>query len=139
MPWDKAIQPILDAKCASCHNGDATKACNPSYTVTDMTSGTSQTFIFDLRGQKLNVTVGEKMTGDYTASYMSLMGLGEILGDDVVQDHRDAARLRERGRGRDQQAHDRAPESAAALPARHNTRLVPASWRSTRWTSAGPS
>ena len=50
-----------------------------------MTSGTSQTFTFDLRGQKLNVTVGEKMTGDFTASYLSLMGLGEILGDDVVQ------------------------------------------------------
>jgi hypothetical protein len=85
VPWDLAIQPILDAKCASCHNGDASKSYNPSYTVTDMTSGTAQTFVFDLRGQKLNVTVGEKMTGDFTASYLSLMGLGEILGDDVVQ------------------------------------------------------
>jgi hypothetical protein len=85
VPWDLAIQPILDAKCATCHNGDATQPYNPSYTVTDMTSGTSQTFVFDLRGQKLNVTVGEKMTGDFTASYLSLMGLGEILGDDVVK------------------------------------------------------
>ena len=25
------------------------------------------------------------MTGDFTASYISLMGLGEILGEDVVQ------------------------------------------------------
>jgi hydrazine synthase alpha subunit-like protein len=85
VPWDRAIQPILDAKCASCHNGDATQSYNPSYTVTDMTSGTAQTFVFDLRGQKLNVTVGERMTGDFTASYLSLMGLGEILGDDVVK------------------------------------------------------
>ena len=85
VPWDLAIQPILTAKCATCHDGDASKAYNPSYTVTDMTSGTSQTFVFDLRGQKLNVTVGERMTGDFTASYISLMGLGEILGDDVVQ------------------------------------------------------
>ncbi len=84
VPWDLALQPIFDAKCASCHNGDASKSYNPSYTVTDMTSGTSQTFVFDLRGQKVNVTVGERMTGDYTASYLSLMGLGEILGDDVV-------------------------------------------------------
>ncbi|HXJ21711.1 MAG TPA: hypothetical protein VMT03_15915 [Polyangia bacterium] len=84
VPWDLAVQPILDAKCASCHNGDASKSYNPSYTVTDMTTGTYQTFVFDLRGQKLNVTVGERMTGDYTASYLSLMGLGEILGDDVV-------------------------------------------------------
>jgi hypothetical protein len=84
VPWDLAVQPILDRKCATCHNGDATKSYNPSYTVTDMTSGTFQTFVFDLRGQKLPVTVGEKMTGDYTASYLSLLGLGEILGDDVV-------------------------------------------------------
>ena len=84
VPWDKAIQPILDAKCVSCHDGDTTKPGNPSYTVTDMTTGTSQTFYFDLRGTKLNITVGEKMTGAFTASYISVMGLGEILGDDVV-------------------------------------------------------
>ena len=83
VPWDLAIQPILDKHCISCHDGTAGPN-NPSYTVTDMTSGTAQTFIFDLRGQKLNVTVGERMTGDFTASYISLMGLGEILGDDVV-------------------------------------------------------
>jgi hypothetical protein len=84
VPWDKAIQPILDAKCASCHDGDASKAGNPTYTVMDLTTGTSQTFTFDLRGQKLNVVVGERMTGDFTASYISVMGLGEILGEDVV-------------------------------------------------------
>ncbi|HEX4403685.1 MAG TPA: hypothetical protein VH560_02585 [Polyangia bacterium] len=84
VPWDKAIQPILDAKCATCHDGDATKAGNPSYTVVDVTKGSMQTFVFDLRGQQLNVVVGEKMTGAYTASYISLMGLGEIIGEDVV-------------------------------------------------------
>jgi hypothetical protein len=83
VPWDLAIQPILDKHCVSCHDGTA-GANNPSFTVVDMTSGTQQTFIFDLRGQKLNVTVGERMTGDFTASYISLMGLGEILGEDVV-------------------------------------------------------
>ena len=56
-------------------------AGNPSYTVTDNDHGPSQTFIFDLRGQKLNVTIGERATGDFTASYLSLMGLGEILSD----------------------------------------------------------
>jgi hypothetical protein len=85
VPWNKAIQPILDAKCVSCHDGDATKPGNKTYTVTDMTTMTSQTFTFDLRGQQLNVVVGEKMTGAYTASYISVMGLGEILGDDVVK------------------------------------------------------
>ena len=75
-----AIQPILDAKCASCHNGTAS-AANPSYTITDNATGLSQTFTFDLRGQKLAVTIGERATGDFTASYLSLMGLGEILSD----------------------------------------------------------
>jgi Hydrazine synthase alpha subunit middle domain len=80
VPWDTAIQPILDAKCASCHNGTP-GAANPSYTITDNATGLSQTFTFDLRGQKVDVTIGERATGDFTASYLSLMGLGEILSD----------------------------------------------------------
>jgi hydrazine synthase alpha subunit-like protein len=80
VPWDTAIQPILDAKCTSCHNGVA-NAANPSYTITDNATGLSQTFVFDLRGQKVDVTIGERATGDFTASYLSLMGLGEILSD----------------------------------------------------------
>jgi hypothetical protein len=84
VPWDRAIQPIFDAKCVSCHDGDASKPGNPSFTVTDMTTGTAQTFVFDLRGQKVDVMVGEKMTGDFTASYLSIVGLGEILGENVT-------------------------------------------------------
>jgi hypothetical protein len=81
VPWDLAIQPILDASCVSCHDGDASKPGNYTYTIMDNTTGMSQTFTFDLRGQKLNVTIGERATGDFTASYISLMGLGEIIGD----------------------------------------------------------
>ncbi|MES1206775.1 MAG: hypothetical protein ABUS79_12635, partial [Pseudomonadota bacterium] len=84
VPWDKALQPIFDAKCVSCHDGNPAKPGNRSFTVTDMTSGTSQTFVFDLRGQKVDVVVGEMMTGDFTASYLSIMGLGEILGENAV-------------------------------------------------------
>jgi hypothetical protein len=84
VPWDKALQPIFDNKCISCHDGDASKPGNRSFTVTDMTTGTSQTFVFDLTGKKVDVMVGEKMTGDFSASYLSIMGLGEILGEDVV-------------------------------------------------------
>jgi uncharacterized protein YjbI with pentapeptide repeats len=50
----------------------------------DNTTMTMQTFNFDLTGSPLNVTVGERMTGAYTTSYITLMGLGEILGDDSV-------------------------------------------------------
>jgi hypothetical protein len=83
VPWDLAIQPILDAKCASCHNGQPGPA-NPSYTITDNMTGMSQMFVFDLRGQKVNVMIGERATGDFTASYLSLMGLGEIISDAEV-------------------------------------------------------
>ena len=86
VPWDTAIQPILDAKCASCHNGQP-GAANPTYTITDNMTMISQTFTFDLRGQKVNVMVGERATADFTASYLSLMGLGEFLSDaDVTYD-----------------------------------------------------
>jgi hypothetical protein len=80
VPWDLAIQPILDAKCVSCHNGSAS-AANPSYTIMDNATGMTQTFVFDLRGQKVDVMIGERATGDFTASYLTLMGLGEILSD----------------------------------------------------------
>src|ERR1041384_992179 len=56
VPWDLAIQPILDAKGASCHNG-VENANNPTYTITDNATGMSQKFIFDLRGQKVNVMI----------------------------------------------------------------------------------
>jgi hypothetical protein len=94
VPWDKAIQPMLTAKCVSCHDGDATKMgtndkgetvpVNRQFTVMDITTGTMQTFTFDLRGDPLPVTVGEKMSGAYTASYISIFGLGEMLGEDNV-------------------------------------------------------
>jgi hypothetical protein len=80
VPWDTAIQPILDAKCVSCHNGVAGPA-NPSYMIMDNATGATQTFTFDLRGQKVDVMIGERATADFTASYLSLMGLGEILSD----------------------------------------------------------
>jgi hypothetical protein len=94
VPWDKAIQPILTAKCVSCHDGDATRMgtndagvavpMNRQFTVMDITAGTMQTFTFDLRGDMLPITVGEKMSGAYSASYISIFGLGEMLGEDNV-------------------------------------------------------
>jgi hypothetical protein len=84
VPWNKAIQPVLDAKCVSCHDGDATKPGNPTYTIMDNTIGVSQTFTFNLKGDQLNVVIGERMTGAYSQSYLSIMGLGEIVGDHDV-------------------------------------------------------
>ena len=59
-----------------------------------------QTFTFDLRGQKVAVTIGERATGDFTASYLSLMGLGEILERRRRHLHPGAAEAVRRGRAR---------------------------------------
>jgi hypothetical protein len=83
VPWNMAVQPIFDQHCIGCHNGQVGPA-NPSCTVTDMTTMEVQTFVFDLRGQALPVRVGARMSGDYSASYISLAGIGEMAGDDVL-------------------------------------------------------
>ena len=59
------------------------------------------------------------MTGDFTASYISLMGLGEILGDDDVTVRSPAPPKRVRGgrRRRMDSLVDPDAEPAAALPA----------------------
>jgi hypothetical protein len=72
VPWDKALQPIFDAKCVSCHNGSA-GAANPSYTVTDMTDMTTFSFTFNLSSTPVTVNAGEQMY-TYSASHVSLMG-----------------------------------------------------------------
>jgi hypothetical protein len=84
VPWDKALQPIFDAKCISCHDGVAGPA-NRSFTVVDKTLMTMQTFIFDLTSKKVPLTVGEKKSYDFPASYISLVGLGMELGENNVE------------------------------------------------------
>jgi hypothetical protein len=85
VPWNLALQPMFDRKCASCHDGDASKPGNRTYTVMDRTTMTMQTFTFDLRSQPITLMVGERK-GEYTypASYVSLMGLDMELGEDAV-------------------------------------------------------
>jgi hypothetical protein len=74
VPWDLALQPIFDAKCISCHDGDPSKPGNKSLTITDPTTGMSQTITFDLRGQTVSYGVGTTMLSGYSASHLSLMG-----------------------------------------------------------------
>lgn len=85
VPWDKALQPIFDAKCISCHDGNPDKPGNRTYTVMDRTLMTMQTFTFDLRSQKIQLMVGEERSYDFPASYISLVGLGMELGENTVQ------------------------------------------------------
>jgi hypothetical protein len=85
VPWNLAVQPIFDAKCVSCHDGDPNKPGNRSYTIVDRTLGTMQTFTFDLRGQPVALMVGERQDYDFPASYVSLMGLEMELGENQVE------------------------------------------------------
>jgi len=83
VPWNQALQPIFNAKCISCHEGTPGPA-NKSFTVMDNTLMTMQTFTFDLTDKKIMLTVGERMSYDFPASYISLVGLGMELGENDV-------------------------------------------------------
>jgi len=74
--WDKLVQPIFDANCISCHDGDASKAGNKTYTITDPSGVMAPvSWTFDLRGGKLPdslALVGGG--GSFSASYFSIAG-----------------------------------------------------------------
>jgi hypothetical protein len=75
IPWDTALQPIFDAKCAmsGCHDGTPGPA-NKSFTITDPESGQTQTFTFDLRGGEVDFAFGDAMISGYSRSHLSLLG-----------------------------------------------------------------
>ena len=71
------------AKCASCHNGDATARRGEP----DLHDHRQRPRACRRRSRSTSRPEGGRhdrraATGDFTASYLSLMGLGEILGDD---------------------------------------------------------
>lgn len=74
MAWDKALQPVFDAKCISCHEGTP-GAANPTYTISTADGLTSVSWTFDLRGVKVPLMIdGEDLAGEWTASYFSIAG-----------------------------------------------------------------
>jgi hypothetical protein len=84
VPWDKALQPIFDAKCVSCHEGTA-GAANKSLTFTDEMNN-KQTFVFDLRGGPTSLNIGGEMISGYSASHLSLLGpmMGELAEEGIT-------------------------------------------------------
>jgi hypothetical protein len=82
VPWDKALQPIFDAKCVDCHDGSA-GAANPSYTLTDMVNMATFTFTFNLKGDPVTLSFGEMMY-TYSASHVSLLGPEMALRETAV-------------------------------------------------------
>ncbi len=72
-PGRTALQTIFTNKCAGCHNGVAGPG-NRSLTLTDATTGLSQTIVFDLRGGPVTYGIGEVMLSGYSRSHLSLLG-----------------------------------------------------------------
>jgi len=73
VPWDQAVQKVLDNhQCGSCHNGQPA-AYNKFVTLTD-DLGNSQTYYFNLTGGQANIAVGGQMISAYTWSHLSLLG-----------------------------------------------------------------
>ena len=72
--WDKALQPIFNAKCVSCHNATSTIPGLSSYTITDPATGDSITINFDLSDTMLNLQSGSIDLGSWPASYISMAG-----------------------------------------------------------------
>jgi len=74
MAWDKAIQPVFDAKCVSCHDGTPS-AANPTYQIVDPSTGTVMaTWTFNLRGDMVTINYGSEGMESFPASYISMAG-----------------------------------------------------------------
>jgi hypothetical protein len=71
--WSNVVQPIFDAHCISCHNGTP-GAANPSYTITNPTTGTSTTWTFDLTGRQVTMDFGMGKVETFSASYWTMAG-----------------------------------------------------------------
>jgi hypothetical protein len=91
-PWDKKVQPVLDANCVSCHN--ASTSAYYTMTRTDPVSGVQTSYkipSLDLSSTPVTVYY-DRMVASYPASYVSIfypaslgmMGDGDTTGKVVV-------------------------------------------------------
>jgi hypothetical protein len=74
MAWDKAVQPVFDAKCVSCHDASNTAGIQ-GYTITDPTTGAivSQ-WTFNLSNTPVTIDYGMGMMSTFSASYLTMAG-----------------------------------------------------------------
>jgi hypothetical protein len=87
LPWDMAVQQVLDAAaCGTCHDGEQSSA-NPSVSITDAMAdggmGATTTWTFNLTGEKVTFEYG-MMTGEYTASHISLLLMAGLMAEEGV-------------------------------------------------------
>ncbi|HUS29036.1 MAG TPA: hypothetical protein VMZ53_11010, partial [Kofleriaceae bacterium] len=74
MAWNKAVQPVFDAKCVSCHDSNNTAGIQ-GYTITDPTTGAvvSQ-WTFNLSNTPVTIDYGMGMMSTFSASYLTMAG-----------------------------------------------------------------
>lgn len=85
VPWDMAVQQVLDAAaCGTCHDGTAGPA-NPSVMIEDAMSENpmSTEWVFDLTGRMVTVEYG-MMTGEYTASHITMLLMAGMMNEEGV-------------------------------------------------------
>jgi hypothetical protein len=74
MAWDKAIQPVFNAKCVTCHDGSNTAGIE-GYTITDPTTGAVvATWTFNLSDTPVTIDYGMGMMSTFSASYLTMAG-----------------------------------------------------------------
>lgn len=73
VPWDKALQPIFNAKCIGCHDG-TDNGNNPSQIIRDADGNIVLQRFFDLREEGADVVIGDEVVSGYSQSYVTLMG-----------------------------------------------------------------
>ena len=103
MAWDKALQPIFDAKCVSCHGGTQHRRRSPPYTITDPVTGTSISWTFNLRAARCRPSSPSSVaTRAFTGSYFSMAGpdMEAIEEGDLVIAGNFKVYLNPRGRAR---------------------------------------
>jgi hypothetical protein len=74
VPWDVALQPILTAKCAGCHNGEEGVNGNKSITIKDTVTLEETKIVFDLGPGEATYGVGTTILSGYSKSHLSLLG-----------------------------------------------------------------
>jgi hypothetical protein len=73
MAWDKALQPVFNAKCVSCHDS-ANSAGIPGYTITDAMGNVVAQWTFNLSDDPVTIDYGMGEMQTYSASYFTMAG-----------------------------------------------------------------
>ena len=118
MAWDKALQPIFDAKCVSCHGDNNTAGIAAATRSPTRRRARSSTWTFNLSDkQPLAIDYGMDMLATCSASYLSLAGpdmeaieKNNLMVDRQLQGLHEPAGLARLGA-------DEGPEPDAAVPA----------------------